>query len=484
MNDRRLIESFTNHRILVIGDVMLDEYLSGECSRISPEAPVPVLAVASSRLVLGGAANTAHNIVALGGQCVLVGATGGDDTGRALGDLVRSAGIEFAPVRHDRPTVRKVRVVGQQQQLLRLDYESAAPAGGTAGSQATALVDMIKSHLPGCSMLVISDYAKGLLTEAITQHVIQAAHEAGVRVVIDPRPQHGAFYTGCDYMTPNWKEALGLIGRTEQAPSAELVADVGRDIARRFDTNVLLTLGAKGITFFDKDGAEKFSEPAVAREVFDVSGAGDTVVAAFSLALAAGATERDAIALANRAAGIAVGKLGTATVSPAELLSSGSTPGRLIDRSQLGELSAWLRAQGKRIVTINGSFDLLHAGHVHILREARRQGDVLIVGLNSDQSVRRYKGDGRPYVPEADRAELLLGLRDVDYVHVFDEDVPMPFIEQVKPHVHVNGAEYGENCVEAPLVKSLGARLHLIDRLPGLSTSSLADRIAGKTQTT
>jgi D-beta-D-heptose 7-phosphate kinase/D-beta-D-heptose 1-phosphate adenosyltransferase len=481
MNDRRLIESFANHRILVIGDVMLDEYLSGECSRISPEAPVPILAVAASRVVLGGAANTAHNIVALGGQCVLVGAIGDDDTGRALGNLARSAGIDFAPVQHGRPTVRKVRVVGQQQQLLRLDYESAVPSPAAEAAQPIPLMEVITSHLPGCSMVVMSDYAKGLLTETVSQQLIAAAHEAGVRVVIDPRPQHASFYTGCDYITPNWKEALGLTGRPEQAATASMVMEVGRELARRFDSNILLTLGAKGITFFDRDGEEKFSEPAMAREVFDVSGAGDTVVAAFSLALAAGATERDAIALANRAAGISVGKLGTATVSPAELLNEGSALQRLVDRTQLGELAAWLRAQGKRIVTINGSFDLLHAGHVHILREARRQGDVLIVGLNSDQSVRRYKGDGRPFVAEADRAELLLGLRDVDYVHVFDEDVPMPFIEQVKPHVHVNGAEYGEDCIEAPLVRSLGARLHLIDRLPGLSTSDLAARIAGKT---
>ena len=474
MHERRLIEQFRDQRILVLGDVMLDEYLTGDCSRISPEAPVPVLAVTSTRMVLGGAANTSHNITALGGHSVLIGAIGRDEAGRELGARAKSAGIEFVPVYVDQPTVRKVRVVGQQQQLLRLDYESSS---GTSGHSDQAVLDLVNEQLPACSMVVISDYAKGLLTERLTQGVIAAAHKSGKRVVVDPRPQHGGFYADCDYMTPNWKEALALAGEPEHAATPELIASVGRRLVDRFRSAVLLTLGAKGITFFDKNGTAQFSEPAVAREVFDVSGAGDTVVATFALGLAAGASERNAIALANRAAGISVGKLGTATVSPAELLNNGVEPGRLVDRRQLKELSDWLRSQGKRIVTINGSFDVMHAGHLHILREARRQGDVLIVGLNSDRSVGKYKGPGRPYVGEDDRAQMLLALRDVDYVHIFDEEVPMPFIEQARPHVHVNGAEYGEDCIEAPLVKSLGARLHLIDRIAGLSTSSLIDRI-------
>jgi D-beta-D-heptose 7-phosphate kinase/D-beta-D-heptose 1-phosphate adenosyltransferase len=477
MSDRDLFDKFPGQQILVIGDVMLDEYLSGDCSRISPEAPVPIVTVTSSRTVLGGAANTSHNITALAGHSTLIGCVGADEAGRQFAALAASAGIDFVPVHRDQPTIRKVRVVGQQQQLVRLDYES--PVSNSATIEADTLA-AIKSHLPTCSMVVISDYAKGLLTEALCQRVIAMSRAAGKRVIVDPRPQHASFYRGCDYLTPNWKEALGLLGRPDAAPTPQLIDTVGRELADRFQSCILLTMGAKGITFFDKSGAAQFSEPAVAREVFDVSGAGDTVVAAFSLALAAGASERESIVLANRAAGIAVGKLGTATVSLGELRGDGSSQNRLnnlLDRAQLGPLATTLRSQGKRIVTINGSFDILHSGHLHILREARDQGDVLIVGLNSDRSVRAYKGADRPFVGERERAEMLLALRYVDYVHIFDEEVPMPFLEEVKPHVHVNGAEYGADCIEAPLVRSHGGRIHIVEKVPGLSTTAIAGRM-------
>jgi D-beta-D-heptose 7-phosphate kinase/D-beta-D-heptose 1-phosphate adenosyltransferase len=477
MSDRDLFDKFPGQQILVIGDVMLDEYLSGDCSRISPEAPVPIVTVTSSRTVLGGAANTSHNITALAGHSTLIGSVGADEAGRQFAALAASAGIDFVPVHRDQPTIRKVRVVGQQQQLVRLDYESPASGNATIENDTAAA---IKSHLPTCSMVVISDYAKGLLTEALCQRVIAMARAAGKRVIVDPRPQHASFYRGCDYLTPNWKEALGLLGRPDTAPTPQLIDAVGRELADRFQSCILLTMGAKGITFFDKSGSALFSEPAVAREVFDVSGAGDTVVAAFSLALAAGGSERESIVLANRAAGIAVGKLGTATVSLGELRGDGSSQNRLnnlLDRAQLSPLAATLRSQGKRIVTINGSFDILHSGHLHILREAREQGDVLIVGVNSDRSVRAYKGADRPFVGERERAEMLLALRYVDYVHIFDEEVPMPFLEEVKPHVHVNGAEYGADCIEAPLVRSHGGRIHIVEKVPGVSTTALAGKV-------
>ena len=205
------------------------------------------------------------------------------------------------------------------------------------------------------------------------------------------------------------------------------------------------------------------------------------MVAAFALAKGAGASHAESVALANRAAGIVVGKLGTATVTPRELLGTEADAARLVSRRELAPLAAALRSKGKRIVTINGSFDLLHAGHLHILREASRQGDVLIVGINSDSSVRELKGPERPLIPEAQRAELLLALRDVDYVHIFDETVPMPFLEEIRPDVHVNGAEYGEDCIEASLVRSHGGRIHLVDRIPGLSTSQIASQLSSVT---
>jgi D-beta-D-heptose 7-phosphate kinase/D-beta-D-heptose 1-phosphate adenosyltransferase len=470
-----LVQGFPDHRVLVLGDVMLDEYLTGDCSRISPEAPVPVLAVRSARTVLGGAANTAANISALGGHVVLVGLTGRDGVGRQLAEQAAASGIEFVPVLDDRPTVRKVRVLGQQQQLLRLDYEAtSAVPGGTEDR----ILAAAREQFTRCSVVVISDYAKGVITERVCQRLIADAHGAGKEVIVDPRPQHASYYRGCDYLTPNWKESLGLLNHPEVGATPEAIEATGRLLVGRFRSHVLMTLGPVGMRFFHRDGTEEFGMPTVAKEVFDVSGAGDTVVATFALARAAGCDHRTAVGLANRAAGLVVAKLGTATITPAELLREEDDEPRVVSRGELSALSATLRAARRRIVTINGSFDVMHAGHLHILREARRQGDVLIVGLNTDRSVREHKGPGRPFVGQADRARMLLALRDVDYVHLFDEAVPMPFLAELRPDVHVNGSEYGEDCIEAETVRAGGGRVHVVGRIPGLSTSELVERIA------
>ena len=303
------------------------------------------------------------------------------------------------------------------------------------------------------------------------------AQDAGKQVIIDPRPQHGSFYVGCDYLTPNWKESQALLGHPDGAATDDAIVSSGRELVERFECNVIMTLGAKGISFFGKRGDEYFNVPALAKEVFDVSGAGDTVVAALALGLVAGCSHLEAVGLANRAAGVVVAKRGTATVSPQELSSEGEIEARIIDRDELRKLGERLKAAGRRLVTVNGSFDLLHAGHLHILREARHQGDVLVVGLNSDVSVRSYKGPSRPIIPEQQRADMLLAVRYVDYVHIFDEDVPMPFIEAAGPAVHVNGAEYGLECIEAETVRRVGGRLHMVDRLPGLSTTEILQRV-------
>ncbi len=469
-----LVQGFASHRVLVLGDVMLDEYLTGDCSRISPEAPVPVLAVRSARTVLGGAANTAANIAALGGRVVLVGVTGRDGIGRQLAEQAAATGIEFVPVLDDRPTVRKVRVLGQQQQLLRLDYEATTSVQPDTEDRILAAVG---EQFDRCSVVVISDYAKGLVTERVCQLVLDAAHAAGKEVIIDPRPQHAAYYRGCDYLTPNWKESLGLLNLPDAAATPDAIVRTGHLLVDRFRSHVLLTLGSNGMRFFHRDGVEEFGMPTVAKEVFDVSGAGDTVVATFALARATGCDHVTAVGLANRAAGLVVAKLGTATISPAELLREEDDEPRMVSRGELSVLSATLRAARRRIVTINGTFDVMHAGHLHILHEARRLGDVLIVGLNTDRSVREHKGPGRPFIGEADRARMLLALRDVDYVHLFDEPVPMPFLAEVRPDVHVNGSEYGEECIEAETVRAGGGRVHVVGRLPGLSTSELAERM-------
>jgi len=277
-------------------------------------------------------------------------------------------------------------------------------------------------------------------------------------------------------VTPNWRESRGLLALPDAEPTPDAARAVAHELACALTSNVLLTLGPHGISFCSRTGDEQFATPTLAREVFDVSGAGDTVVATLALAIASGADHASAVMLANRAASVVVGKFGTATLTSEELLGEHDAL-RLVPRASLRGLAATLRAKGRRLVTVNGSFDVLHAGHLHILNEARSQGDVLIVGLNSDASVRSHKGPTRPIISDRGRAEMLLALRVVDYVHIFDEPDPIAFLSELNPDVHVNGAEYGENCIERDVVIRNGGRLHLVDRIPNLSTSALAGQL-------
>jgi D-beta-D-heptose 7-phosphate kinase/D-beta-D-heptose 1-phosphate adenosyltransferase len=471
-----LLSRFPQQTVLVVGDVVLDEYLAGTCSRVSPEAPVPVVHVdtARQRATLGGAANTAANVASLGGDAVLIGLIGDDGAGARVRALCEEARIGFHPIVDGRPTSRKARVIGQRQQLLRLDYEETHAVSERTEA---ALLAQFQRFLPSASIVVISDYAKGLLTFKVTQAVIGEAHAAGIHVIVDPRSEHFDHYRHCDYITPNWKESQELIGVPYAEPTSDRIRATGIALRDRLGSNVVLTLGPGGMAVFNRNSDAHFCLPTVAREVFDVSGAGDTVVAALALARAAGADLESAARLANRAAGVVVGKLGTAIVSPEELLDDRSAENRLVTRDRLAALSTKHKAKGQVVVTLNGGFDLLHAGHLHIIAEARQQGDILIVGLNSDASIRGYKGVHRPIIPERERAAMLLALAAVDYVHIFDETVPMPFLEAVKPHVHVNGSEYGSDCIEAGVVRAHGGRIHVVDKVTGLSTSEILARI-------
>jgi D-beta-D-heptose 7-phosphate kinase/D-beta-D-heptose 1-phosphate adenosyltransferase len=464
-----LVAGFGQRRVLVLGDAMLDEYLLGDCSRISPEAPVPVLKVNSSRRVLGGAANTAANIVSLGGHATLIAAVGSDEGGAALRRCASTAGVDLLAVDHGLTTLRKTRVVGQQQQIVRLDYEDVQRFGAAVDAEILGLFD---ASVDDCDIVVMSDYAKGFVSPSLARAIVRRAHAAGRHVIVDPRPQNRESYEGCDYLTPNWRESRALLGLADADPTEDAISAVASRLASELATNVVLTLGAHGISFCSRNGAERFAVPTVAREVFDVSGAGDTVVAAFALALASGADHAAAVGLANKAASVVVGKFGTSTVTAAEILDDTDAL-RLVPRHALADLAATLRAKGKRIVTINGAFDILHNGHLHILNEARQRGDVLIVAINSDASVRSYKGLSRPIVSERRRAEMLLALRMVDYVHIFDEPDPRALLAEIRPDVHVNGAEYGEDCVESETVRRNGGSIHIVDRIPGFSTSNV-----------
>jgi D-beta-D-heptose 7-phosphate kinase/D-beta-D-heptose 1-phosphate adenosyltransferase len=311
-----LLERIAGRRVLVVGDIILDEYLDGDAARISPEAPVPVLRFTGQHAVLGGAANTAANVASLGGKATLVGVLGDDDAGAAVRRLCDAAGVQLDPLADGRETTRKVRVVSRQQQLLRIDYEDTTPVDEPGQ---TRLLDAVGRNVANADILVVSDYAKGLFTQAAVDGVRRLAHAAGLLVVVDPRPSHAAFYAGCDYLTPNWKEALGLLTLGEAEPTPDAIVTTGVRLRQLFGAGVLLTLGARGMAFFPKGEAPPVTVAAEAREVFDVSGAGDTVVAAFALALAGGCSHADAVWLANRAAAVVVGKRGTATVSPVEL---------------------------------------------------------------------------------------------------------------------------------------------------------------------
>jgi len=314
----QLLEQIAGRRVLVVGDVIADEYLVGESSRISSEAPVPVLRYTGDHATLGGAGNTAANVTSLRGEATLVGLVGEDAAGTDVASRCASAGIDFVPLRDGRPTTRKVRVISQQQQLLRIDYEETA---SIEPARERELIEAIAGRLGGCDIVVVSDYAKGLVTNDVCREVVRRAHAAGKQVVVDPRPQHASYYWECDYLTPNWRESLDLLREGEAALTPENVRRVGTLVSRRFRSSVLLTLGARGIAFFHADGREPLEVPAEAQEVFDVSGAGDTVVAAFSLARAGGCDDASAVMLANRAAAVVVGKRGTAIVTPDELLA-------------------------------------------------------------------------------------------------------------------------------------------------------------------
>jgi D-beta-D-heptose 7-phosphate kinase/D-beta-D-heptose 1-phosphate adenosyltransferase len=319
LSPAQVLQQIAGRRVLVIGDVIVDEYLVGESSRISSEAPVPVLHYTREHATLGGAGNTAANIASLGGVPTLIGLVGDDAAGSDVSRRCERAGIHFLPLRDGRPTTRKVRVISQQQQLLRIDYEQTSAIDREREQQ---LVAEVAARLEATDIVVVSDYAKGLLTHGVCREVIRRAHDAGREVVVDPRPRHAAFYSSCDYLTPNWKEALGLLGEDDSGYSVENVCRVGTLVSRRFQSSVLLTLGSRGIAFFQRDGSEPLIVAAEAQEVFDVSGAGDTVVAAFALARAAGCDHSAAVSLANRAAAVVVGKRGTATVTPDELLAA------------------------------------------------------------------------------------------------------------------------------------------------------------------
>jgi D-beta-D-heptose 7-phosphate kinase/D-beta-D-heptose 1-phosphate adenosyltransferase len=472
----QLIEhDWREQRVLVIGDLMLDRYIWGDVERISPEAPVPVVRVAHQSEQPGGAGNVAMNVAAMGAQATLIGFRGDDADGNALEQALVKAAIApdlISVTSH--PTTAKLRVVGGKQQMLRLDTESTEdyPAAACA-----ALIAKIEAAIATSHAVVLSDYAKGALTEEVCQRTIQMARRAGVPVLVDPKRRSFARYRGATTICPNLNE-LSVVSGVSPKDLAALL-DAGQILVKDLGLDCLTaTMSEKGIALLRADS--RFIAPAVARQVFDVSGAGDTVIATLALALAGGLPMEVAVQLANVAAGIAVSKLGTVPVNHDELLNSLMPEIELQAQEKVLSLdalvaraAAW-RSVGQQIVFTNGCFDLLHIGHITLLEQARREGDRLVVAINSDASVSKLKGPSRPIVGERERGRILAALAAVDAVVVFDDPTPLHAIEELRPDVIVKGGDYNEDTVVgAKEVRSWGGRVKIVPTVAGFSTTKL-----------
>ncbi|EHK69716.1 bifunctional heptose 7-phosphate kinase/heptose 1-phosphate adenyltransferase [Pseudomonas psychrotolerans L19] len=463
--------------VLVVGDVMLDRYWHGTTSRISPEAPVPVVRVDQHEDRPGGAANVALNIAALGAPAYLVGVTGQDEAADALTDSLRAAHVQVRFQRiAQQPTIVKLRIMSRHQQLIRVDFEEPFDTDPQALASDTAAM------LAGVKVLVLSDYGKGALKNH--QALIQLAKARNIPVLADPKGKDFSIYRGASLITPNLSEFEAIVGVC--ADDAELVAK-GNELMARLELGALLvTRGEHGMTLL-RPAQPALHLPARAREVFDVTGAGDTVISTLAAALAAGEDLPQAVGLANLAAGIVVGKLGTAAISAPELRravqrSEGSERGVLsLEQLQLAIEDA--RAHGEKIVFTNGCFDILHAGHVTYLEQARAQGDRLIVAVNDDASVTRLKGPGRPINSVDRRMAVLAGLGAVDWVIPFSENTPERLLEQVRPDVLVKGGDYKsvEEVVGAQIVQGYGGEVRILGLVENSSTTAIVERIRNRT---
>ncbi len=495
---------FGGARVLVVGDLMLDRYLWGQVGRISPEAPVPVLHLSHETETAGGAANVARNLSGLGLQVSIAGVTGEDDHRQRLLRQLGEQGTDSSAVLADpsRPTTTKTRLIGNHQQMLRIDDEHLAPLSAELEDQ---LFATLMPRLSTASVLLLSDYAKGVLFGGLCQRLINAAREQGLPVLVDPKGRDFSRYRGASLITPNRAE-LAQAASVDPGDLEHLGAIASRMRAELQLERLVLTLGELGLLVVEHDTQIRIA--AVAREVFDVSGAGDTVIATLAAGLAAGLDPVDSAHLANLAAGVVVAKVGTAAISLSELRQALSdelgpdlimgegvrldqtavaqaAPDRALDPSQklysLAELRGQVRdwqSRGERVVFTNGCFDLLHAGHVSYLEQARRHGHHLVIGLNSDRSVRTLKGPERPLVGEQDRARVLAALAAVDAVVLFDEDTPLQLIETLRPDVLAKGADYRpDQVVGAEQVRSWGGELVLVPLLEDRSTSSIIRRM-------
>jgi len=464
-------------KILVIGDLMIDHYLWGSCERISPEAPVQVVDISSETTVLGGAGNVINNLNALGAKVSVSGVIGDDVNGKELVEMLNAISVDTANiiVQNDRKTSKKSRVIAVSQQILRYDKESK---NEITSASVDNILKNLENFISSYEIVILSDYGKGVLTDDLCQKIITLAKKNSVKVLVDPKGSDFSKYKGAYLLTPNKKEAIlatGIDIKDEKSLKEALL-----QLKKECDLGIsLITLSEDGIAIFEKE-VEVF--PTVAKEVFDVTGAGDTVIASIAFALSSGLSIQESASFSNLAAGVVVGKIGSATVNLDEIeeyeasLHKSTSDAHIKSFNDIDTIVNRCRANGKRVVFTNGCFDILHVGHVKYLQIAKSFGDILIVGLNSDESVTRLKGPTRPVNLAEDRAYLLAALEAVDFVVPFEEDTPYELIKMIKPDVLVKGGDYeGKEVIGT----EFAGELKLVDFVDGKSTTKTIEKIQG-----
>ena len=461
--------------ILVIGDLMIDHYLWGSCDRISPEAPVQVVNVKKESSVLGGAGNVINNLVTLGSVVDVISVIGNDSVANELKSLLEKIDVPTSNlvVENNRKTSKKSRLIASQQQVLRYDMESIDDINENSHKQ---IIQTLEKNIDKYSSIILSDYGKGVLTTNLTKEIIKIANKNNIKVLVDPKGKDYSKYKGSYTLTPNKKEAMEATNIDIKDESS--LIEALKSLKTQCELEVsLITLSEQGIAIFDDELTIK---PTVAREVYDVTGAGDTVIASIAFALGNNLDIKDAIYFANLAAGVVVGKIGSATTTLDEIyeyeysLHKSNSTSHIKTFDEIKTLASKLHSQGKKIVFTNGCFDILHVGHVKYLEVAKSYGDVLILGLNADSSVRKLKGPTRPINTQDDRAYILASLESVDYVVIFEEETPYELIKLIKPHVLVKGGDYeGKEVVG----QDIADELKLVQFVDGKSTTNTIKRI-------
>ncbi len=472
------LPDFTKASVLVVGDIMLDRYWFGDAARISPEAPVPIIKIKQNDERPGGAGNVALNIASLGANVTLIGVAGKDDAAEALKEQLKAANVKHAILQRDNiPTITKLRIISRQQQLIRLDFEENFPQFNS-----DMLIETYKQHLNHADIVILSDYNKGTLQ--CSSILIKLAKAANIPIIVDPKGTDFSRYYGADVITPNFKEFETLMGCCH---NEQEIVQKGRELLRQYNIHsLLLTRGESGMTLIQPE-QEEIHLPAHAREVFDVTGAGDTVIGVLGAAIAAKTELAEAMAIANLAASLVVAKLGAATVSAPELeaaLRGANTPSAgVIKEDQLLLAVAEARSKNKRIVFTNGCFDILHAGHVKYLQQAKQLGDYLIVAINDDDSVKRLKGPERPINHVEHRMAVLAGIGAVDWVVSYADNTPERLLKKLQPDILVKGGDYTiDQVVGAHIVQAYGGEVRVLGVIKNISTSAIIERMVKTTQ--